>query len=150
MERPTFNWGTGIAIAYTAFALATAGFAAFAMSRPVDLVSQDYYRQSLRLDQRMRAERNARGLQPAPTIVQQNERLVRWTLPPHQIPKAHGTITLYRAADARADRVIDVAPDASGRQDIPLRGLAPGSWIVRVQWTVDGVDYYLERAVVAP
>jgi hypothetical protein len=149
MRRPSFNWGTGIAITYTAFALATSGFVTFAMNRPVDLVSQDYYAQSLRLDQRMQAERNARGLRSTPAIVQESERVVRLTVPPDQARSARGTITLYRPADASADRTIDLVPDANGRQDIPLGGLAPGNWIVKVQWTVEGMNYYCEQAVVA-
>ena len=54
--RITFNWGTGIAAVYTVFALATTGFVTFAMSQRVDLVSSDYYAQSLRQDQRIAAE----------------------------------------------------------------------------------------------
>lgn len=42
------HWGTGIALAYTTFALATIGFVVFAMQRPVDLVSADYYADALR------------------------------------------------------------------------------------------------------
>ena len=58
----TFNWGTGIALVYTAFALATSAFVAFAIERHVDLVSPDYYARSLQLDRRMAAERGAAEL----------------------------------------------------------------------------------------
>ena len=56
------NWGTGIATAYVIFATATSGFVAFAMSRPVSLVSRDYYAESLREDQHLAARRNAAAL----------------------------------------------------------------------------------------
>ena len=64
--RITFNWGTGIALVYIAFAVATTGFVTFAMNRSVDLVSADYYAQSLQQDQQMDAEQNALMLRPAP------------------------------------------------------------------------------------
>jgi hypothetical protein len=54
------NWGTGVAAAYLLFAIATGGFAAFAMSRPVLLVSPDYYADSL--GRRGRANQQRPGL----------------------------------------------------------------------------------------
>ena len=39
------HWGVAVAVFYTAFALSTVGFVAFAMTRDVDLVSVDYYQQ---------------------------------------------------------------------------------------------------------
>ena len=53
------SWGTGIALTYALFALATSGFVAFAMGRRVDLVSSDYYERSLQLERRLTATRNA-------------------------------------------------------------------------------------------
>ena len=55
------SWGTGIALTYAVFALATSGFVAFAMGRRVDLVSTDYYERSLELERRLNAKRNAAG-----------------------------------------------------------------------------------------
>src|SRR3954471_7249234 len=56
------NWGTGVAVVYTAFAVATSAFVVFALRRPVDLTAADYYAQSLREDQQMEAVRHTSDL----------------------------------------------------------------------------------------
>ena len=148
--RITFNWGTGIAAVYTVFALATTGFVTFAMSQRVDLVSSDYYAQSLRQDQRMAAEQNARSLQPPPSVVLTGSGQAMLWLPLDQAGRAAGTITWYRPADPRADRTTALALDRAGRQQLPLSGLVPGRWIVQVRWAAGGRDYYYEQAVLLP
>ena len=144
-----FNWGAGVALIYTLFALATSAFVAFAMDRSVDLVSVDYYAQSLRLDGRMAAERNALALGSSLSIVEVSSRTVRVGLPRDMAPQAAGTIRLYRASSASDDREIALAVNADGYQDVALDGLRSGRWTVQVQWTALGRDYYVERDVVA-
>ena len=148
--RITFNWGTGIVAVYTVFALATTGFVTFAMSQRVDLVSSDYYVQSLRQDQRIAAEQNARSLEPPPAVVLTGSGHARCSLPPDQAGVAAGTITWYRPADSKADRTTALALDRDGRQQLPLSGLMAGHWIVQIRWTARGRDYYYEQAVLLP
>ena len=142
-----FNWGTGVALTYAVFALATAGFVVFALGRPVALVRADYYAESLRQDARMAAVRNARGLGAAVSVVETGGRQAVVSLPLEQARVARGTVTLYRASDPGADRVLDLAPDAGGRQRISFDGLPAGQWIVQVRWSAGGREYYLEQAM---
>lgn len=143
------NWGTGIAASYLVFAAATMAFVVFAERRPVDLVAADYYAQSLKQDAQMDAARNARDLGGAASIVQSGDRAVAIAVPASHAASARGTVTLYRAADASADRVVDLKIDAAGRQQIPLDGLRPGVWLVRLRWHAQGHDFYLEQRVFA-
>ena len=143
------NWGLGIALSYMAFATGTMAFVIFALHRPVDLVAADYYAQSLREDQKMDAVRNARELGGAASVVQSGARAVVVSVPPAQAASAHGTITLYRASDASADRVAELQADAAGRQRVSLDGLKTGVWSVQVRWNAGGRAFYLEERVFA-
>lgn len=147
--RIRLHWGTAIVVAYTAFAAATMAFVAFAIARPVNLVSDDYYAQSLQLDRRMEAERNARALRPQPAVVQSGANAVALSL-----PRAHGavtgTVTFYRASDASADRVQPLALDSDGRQEIATGTLAKGRWVVQIKWSAEGRAYYFEQPMVLP
>lgn len=143
------HWGTGIALVYIVFAVATVCFVTFAMSRRVDLVSKDYYARSLQQDGQMKAERNALSLTPEPAVVQSAARAVLLSLPRVHAGAATGTVTLYRASDSTADRVLALAIDANGQQRISLEGLAAGVWTLQVRWSVASHDYYVERAVFA-
>jgi hypothetical protein len=144
------NWGTGIALVYTIFAAATTGFVTFAMSRSVDLVSDDYYAQALHLDERMEAERNTQALQPAPNVARPDPGAIVLSLPRAHAATASGTITWYRPSDSGADRVDTLALDADGRQQVSMAALARGRWLLQVRWAAGGRNYYFEEPVIVP
>ena len=143
------SWGTGVAAAYISFVLATSGFVLFAMGRPVALVSDDYYAQSLRQDARMQAIERARGLGAAVAVRNADGRHLIVSLPASQAKGARGTITLYRASDPASDRVIDLAVDGNGQQSLSLAGMPAGNWLVQLRWRTSGREYYYEQPVVA-
>ena len=144
------NWGTGIALVYTLFAVATTGFVTFAMNRRVDLVSDDYYAQALHLDERMQAERNTQALAPAPHVTRPDPGTIVLSLPRAHAGSASGTITWYRPSDSGADRVETLAVDADGRQQVSLAALARGRWLLQVRWSAEGRAYYFEEPVIVP
>ena len=145
-----WNWGTGIAATYIMFAAATSGFVVFAMSRPVSLVTPDYYAESLREDQLMAARANAQRLGSAVSIAMEGRGVVRLAVPRRTNSTITGTVTLYRAADPAADRTFPFSPDARGFQRLPVAHLAPGHWIVKLRWTAEGHDYDIQEAIVLP
>ena len=141
------NWGTGIAAVYALFAVSTLGFVGFAMSRPVDLVSPDYYQRSLRQDQRMAAIDNARRLGPAVSVtVEPATRRLTVTLPG---AAPSGTLILYRPSNASSDRRLPLAL-SHGRQSVETAGMAAGHWVVQLDWTADGRSFYYETPVLLP
>jgi nitrogen fixation protein FixH len=145
------NWGTGIAVAYTSFALATLGFVAFAMTKDVDLVSPEYYARSLEHDARMAATANSAALGSSLVIdIRPEARAVHAQWPAAMAPGISGTATLYRPSSAALDRTIRLAPDAAGRQVLSLEGLTSGRWRLQLEWTAHGVAYYAERDIVTP
>jgi hypothetical protein len=147
--RLRWHWGTGIALVYTAFATGTAAFVVFALRQPVDLVTRDYYAQALAHDARAEAANRAASLGSALTVsvLGAGSALeVAWPGAARR-PALSGTITMYRPSDSAADRVFTVAPDAAGRQRIPLAGVQSGRWRIQLAWTSAGVDYYAERDI---
>jgi len=144
------NWGTGIALVYAAFAAATTGFVAFAMSRSVELVSDDYYAQALRQNEQMQAERNTQALQPGPSVARSGPSAILLSLPATHAATASGTITWYRPSDSGADRVDTLALDTSGRQQVSTAALARGRWLLQVRWAAGGRNYYFEEPVILP
>ena len=145
-----WHWGIGIALVYAIFAGGTIGFVAFAMRQQVDLVSADYYSQSLAYDERMAAAARADALGDAFSVTADpgsSSVTIEW---PRDMLVEGGEITLYRASDASADRQFTVAPDESGRQRIQARGLEHGAWAVRVNWNAGGKAFFVERRLMLP
>jgi nitrogen fixation protein FixH len=142
------SWGTGIAAVYVLFALCTVGFVTFAMGQPVQLVSADYYAQSLRHDRRIAARANTQALGSLFSCgVSDADDALELRLPGHHRADAAGTVTFYRPSDAATDRVVPLSLEADGQQRIPLAGLAAGRWRVQVEWQAGGVPYYHEQSV---
>jgi nitrogen fixation protein FixH len=141
------NWGTGIALVYTLFAVSTMGFVVFAMQQRVDLVSEDYYARSLEYDERRTAVENAAALDPDAVTLTANGRTVTIAFAPDQTSGTEGSARLYRPSDSSADRTVPLTLDADGRQVLSLDGLAAGRWIVQVTWSRDGRTYYRELEV---
>lgn len=146
-----WNWGHSIATVYTVFAACTIGFVVYAMNQPVDLVSDDYYEQSVALDSRRTAEANARALGSAFAVTEAaggQAVTVQWPTP--LPPGTAGALRLYRPADAAADRRTPMAPDAAGLQSVSFASLAPGRWMLQVEWTAGGRAFYSEHEVIVP
>jgi hypothetical protein len=143
------NWGTGIAAVYALFACSTMGFVVFAMNRPADLVSADYYQRSLQQDERIAAEANARTLiEPVRFAIHSETRriIVTW---PSTFRTASGEITLYRPSNSSADRRYAITP-ASGEQTIDVGDLASGRWRLQAAWTDGGRSFYQEAVITLP
>ena len=149
MMRLRWNWGTGVGMVYSVFALATSGVVVFSMRARVDLVSTDYYEQAVGLDARREAEARATALGDTfgiATQISERRVVVSW---PRDLAIESGTITLYRPADATKDRTAAIAPDGDACQTVSLAGLAPGRWMLQVSWRARGQAYYAERVFTA-
>jgi len=148
--RPRLHWGIAVAVVYTLFAGSTVGFVVFALSRPVELVSADYYERSLAHDARQAALARATALGDG-VRVEPDARGDALTI---ALPPAHaaatGRVTLYRPSDIHADRTVPLALDAAGQQRVPLTGLARGRWLLRLEWTAAGIAYAREQALNRP
>ena len=143
------HWGVAVALFYTAFALSTVGFVAFAMTRDVELVSSDYYGRALAHDRHMQAVANGDALGPR-VIGTEAGGVVRLRVPVEMVATMQGTATFYRASDAHADRTTALGPAADGTIVLLTSGLASGRWRLQVEWASGGRDYYVERELRLP
>jgi nitrogen fixation protein FixH len=151
--RIHWHWGTRIALVYAVFAGGTLGFAVFAMRQDVDLVSPDYYAESMSYDARQAASSRTLalgdgfGFEPA-----QDGRAITIRFPVTARPES-GRLTLYRASDSHADRSLDVDPrwtDSTGRLRFDLHDIGPGQWTAKLDWTAGGRQYFAEQRIVVP
>lgn len=142
-----FNWGVGIALTYGLFAASTLAFVAFALAQPVELVSADYYAQSLAVDARSDAVRRAGALGARLRIEQAAGGQVLLLTLPADHAGATGTVTLYRPSNAGADRAMALSLDAAGIQRMATADLARGRWVLKIDWQVRGDRFYHEQAI---
>ena len=163
-----FNWGTGIFLAYTLFAVALFWFVYQSTKQDNSLVVDNYYEQDLQYQQQYermqqaivvaegeKASEVALALQmrkeiaEAKNVVDQSAAAVVITFP-EEVSAPSGSIHFYRPSDQRFDFRADLAVDELHRQLIPVKGKLGGRWIVKILWEEDGQEYYVERDLVLP
>lgn len=143
-------WPLGIILTLVFFFAGTVGLIVMACSQRVDLVRPDYYEQELKFQNRIdQVERTHRAASQAAVAYDNAGKCIVVSLPPGQTNREiKGRIELYRPSAAGLDRTIKLAPDPKGIQRVDAAGLAPGLWKVRVSWTAEQQDYFLDQKVV--
>lgn len=144
-------WPISIALCFVLFVLFLAGFIAFAARNHAELVRRDYYEEEIRFQQQVDRVARSRELASGTQIAYDAaERCIHVTLPPSHAAGSTGRIQLYRPSDSTLDQVEYLALERDGTQKVSAAQLRAGLWKVRVQWTFQGEEYYLDRAIVIP
>lgn len=146
---PWNPWPVSIIAFFVVAIIACGTFVAFCSRHPADLVAADYYEQEVRyqgqIDRLQHAQQRA---QLAHVDYQPAEKMINVSLPPNQSgSEVSGEVVLYRPSALNQDRKLKLAPDMHNVQHIDASALLPGLWKVRVSWTVDNQDYYLDQKV---
>lgn len=151
VSRRRWNpWPVSIIAFFTLAIIGCGSFIAFCSRHPADLVTSDYYEQEVRyqgqIDRLQRAQE--RGQLASVSYDGEHQRICISLAPAPSQTNAGGNIQLYRPSAVNQDRQVKLQTDLNGRQTIDAAQLAPGLWKVRVSWTADGQDYFLDRKVV--
>lgn len=142
-------WPIAITVYFILFAAFLAGFVVWAVRNHEDLVSADYYEREVRYQQQLDSMNRAQplALQAVVTFDPAQHRIII-TIPTAQAQGATGNVHLYRPSDAGLDRSLPLALNADGVQHLDTKELREGLWKVRLKWTANGQDYFLDRSVI--
>lgn len=148
-QQPKISWGSRIAILYGSFVVFILAVGAFASFQSFHLVEKDYYPRELRYQEQI--EKIARGRQGM-TIAPQYDPLkktviFRFDRGPGENPIS-GTILFFRPSDPDLDYSRKIEPDDAGTQIVDVRGLSEGLWRIKIDWSIDTIQYYLEDILV--
>ena len=148
MSKSKFNWGTGILISIIVFMIITIGTVVFLMNQDVDLVASDYYDKGIQHQNQIDRENRTNSLSEAVQIIPENG-FVRLAFPKSYSQKSLiGTIQFYRPSDSKKDLTLSISIDTSAQQSIPTQNLEKGYWKVKLNWTLDSMEYYKESSFV--
>ena len=141
-----FNWGTGIALFYTIFAAVLIFAVIKSTSYDNSLVSDQYYADDLKYQEHYVKLVNSKALTEDLKIVR-GKTDVTLTFPA-EVGVVQGEIVFFCPSDSKQDFTLPVRPDAERRQNVPIEGLKPGLWKVKVDWQANGKTHYKEETVV--
>ncbi|MCB0767846.1 MAG: FixH family protein [Flavobacteriales bacterium] len=143
------NWGKGIAAALIAFAAMMAWFLVKASQNPEPLVTEDYYAEELRFQQRIDGMVKAQAFSAPVTMTFERDRV--WLRFPAELAgePVSGELALLRPNGPKADRSFQFVTD-SGAVLIAGVDLLPGRYNAALTWTARGDELYTEEKVFVP
>ncbi len=144
------NWGWKIAIAYSLFVVMMLSLVVVANRQKIDLVSQDYYAQEIKYQQRIDARGNSKALAESlqfEWLAAESRLLVNF---PGSVQAASGTLHLYRPSDASQDKTFPMTFSGGQPVSVSLEGLSSGFWRVQLDWAAGGALYFDETTIILP
>ena len=143
------NWGSGIAIFYTAFVIVMIGMVYMSTQNKTHLVQENYYKKDLNYEAFRQKRQNAANLDQKLSIAYDiSDKAIELKFPP-EMTSAEGKVSLFRPSNKYLDKSYELVIDSNGDFNIPLeKGLKKGLWTVQVDWTADNKAYYQEESIV--
>jgi hypothetical protein len=140
------SWGKAIILSFVLFAAFVAGMVTVCVRQNISLVTRDYYREELAYQEQLDRKQNALGLETKPEIlIRENHLEVHY---PDLASVSSGRVTLFRPSDAALDREFELVPSSGPVQRFALEHPAKGLYKARMQWVMNGREYYIEKVIV--
>ncbi|NOZ74102.1 MAG: hypothetical protein GXO90_01815 [FCB group bacterium] len=137
----------GLIVVLIIFLLIHLGIVVFTGRQNFALVSDNYYQQELKYQERIDRLTRANELNP-PIVVRVTRGLIQLTYPESfSASLVEGSIRLFRPSDNRLDRRYPLAVSPDLNQTIAVNPLVPGRWKLYLDWTQNGITYSLEKDV---
>jgi hypothetical protein len=142
-------WPTAIIAFFIVFATFLATFVVWALGQKQDLVAPNYYEQEIRYQAQLdRVNRTQAQAEQTTVRFDAVKNCIVISLPVAQSLVTNGRIQFYRPSSAKLDYEVPLATNVAGVQTLDAKAMAAGLWKVRVQWSVNGKEYFFDQAVV--
>jgi len=139
------DWGKGIFYTIIIFLIVVVGTVLFTFTVDVNLVADDYYEREIKYQEHIdRVERTKSLPKNISIIATSSNIIVKY---PEMFPaeSISGEIHLYRPADQNSDLAFFVLPDSTNTQHIETGIMHKGMWKIKIDWQVEGVEYFTEK-----
>ena len=140
------NWGWGIAIAYSTFALALIAFLIYSTTLNRDLVSDNYYEEDAKYQEKIEKVERTKNLDNTLKIYQSNGEIIFEYPKQFKNSEISGEVLFFRPSSEMQDRKFIVKADTSNMQFMKEKVFEKGKWRVKVNWKAD-TTYYTEQII---
>ena len=141
------NWGNKLLIVFALFAGMMSYMVYRCFNVPVDLVSNEYYKDEIAYQQVIDGTKNANALSTKISI-QESQSSISIQLPQEMRSKLiKGKILFYCPSNLENDKKVELSTDLNGKQDIDLKKITKGNYTVKIDWTDNNKLYHTEQPV---
>jgi len=136
-----FNWGTGIFLFYTTFAVAMIGAVIKSTTFDNSLVVEDYYAKDITYQSTLERKARSQALNQPLTLelLEGDYELVFPLAELRGTPR--GQVQFYRTNSSKFDEYYSLEVDRYGHMKLPTTGRLTGLWRVIVEWEDDKQEY---------
>lgn len=138
-----FNWGHGIALFYVCFVGLVIWALIISFSVDRSLVVDDYYATDIAYQSQYDKAENS--MQSPMLYISQNTKTQIITIGFNSEKSVLGTAHWYRPSDQSADFIVDLIDKET---KISTEKILKGKWILKVEWTIDGMVSYAEEQII--
>lgn len=144
------NWGFGIIVAFVLFI----GFIMYFVINmgtnkkfQYDLVSKDYYKNELKFQNQIDANKNAQNLKRDLQVIKTKEGL-KIVFPTELDPKKiKGKVFLYRPSNKQLDFETSIVVSDSSYLLMPDKRLLDGRWNITLEWSYKDQNYFYKKEI---
>jgi len=141
------NWGNKLLVVFALFASMMSYMVYRCFNVPVDLVSNEYYKDEIAYQQVIDGTKNANALS-SKTIVKEIQSEILIQLPEEMKNKTiKGKILFYCPSNLENDKKVDLSTDLNGTQNIDAKKISKGNYTVKIDWTDNNKLYHVEQPV---
>ncbi len=141
-----WNWGYGIALAYTLFVAAMVGMVIKSTRYDHSLVADDYYAKDIAYQAQYDKMANSLALKEDLAIRLDRDGMIALDFP-DEMGKVEGQIHFFCPSDSKRDFRLPVRTNSKFVQRIPATQLKGGLWRIKVDWKANGTAYYTEETL---
>ena len=145
----SWDWGKGLTLAILLFITATLSVVGYIISLDYHMVTENHYEKAVNYQDHIdRVEETENMSRPVEIELSRTQQVVRLQFPnTMSFDNLKGTVELYRPSDSSLDKMMDLALDTNGFQEISSHELAKGKWLVNVSWSSEGKKYYTQQSI---
>ena len=140
------NWGKSIVLSFILFAAFIGTLVTVCVREDISLVSKDYYKEELQYDKQLTRLKNVSQLESKPVIKVLENKTIQITFDRFD-DMEKGELKLFRPSDSSKDKKYSLVPTSNATQEFPTTDLTPGMYRAKMQWTMNGKEFFLEEVI---
>jgi hypothetical protein len=141
----SMSWGKWIVVAFVLFAGFIATLVTVCMRQDISLVSKEYYKDELAYQEQIQRMNNANMLDQKP-VIQKTGSFLEIDFDRFKEIE-NGQIKLFSPSDPKKDKTYILTSSDNRKQLLPIEDVAKGMYRARMQWVMEGKEYYLETII---
>lgn len=137
------NWGYKLTIVFVGFALLIGTLVYKCTQQQYDLVSEDYYDQELKYQDKIDGSKQAATISPVTILQTANDVIIK--MPEELKGEAiEGEVWLYCASKASDDLKLPLNVGYDGIMNVSKNKIAGSNYTAKISWSSGSVKYYKE------